>query len=187
VIAKSEVVERLTEAFRRHGYDGASLARLSEVTGLGRSSLYHHFPGGKAEMACAVMERADEWLQKSVVDVLQGPGTPLERLASMLHNLDEFYSSGRASCLLGIMTIGDGRDVVSNHVRNALERWIGALASLLKDARVKSPDAQRRAEDAVMRIQGAIVLARGLDDPQPFRRLMDRLPQEIFSEPLPTG
>jgi AcrR family transcriptional regulator len=181
VISKFEVVERLTEAFRRHGYDGASLARLSEVTGLGRSSLYHHFPGGKAEMARAVMDYADDWLQKAVVDVLQGPGTPHERLNLMLHNLDEFYLSGRSSCLLGIMTIGDGRDVVSSHVRHALERWIDALARLLEEAGADALKAQGRAEDAIMRLQGAIVLARGLDDPRPFRRLIDRFGEEIFS------
>jgi hypothetical protein len=31
-----------------------------------------------------------------------------------------------------------------------------------------------------MRIQGAIVLARGLDDPAPFVRLMERLPGELL-------
>jgi hypothetical protein len=101
----------------------------------------------------------------------------------MLQNLDEFYRSGRSSCLLGIMTIGDGRDVVSSHVMHALERWIGALASLLKDAGAEPFEARLRAEDAIIRIQGAIVLARGMDDPQPFRRLMDRLTQELLSDP----
>jgi AcrR family transcriptional regulator len=179
------VVERLTQAFRRHGYDGASLARLSQETGLGRSSLYHHFPGGKAEMACAVMDRAEVWLQESVVDVLRGPGTPLERLHSMLSRLDGFYSSGRASCLLGIMTVGDGRDVVSHHVRQALRRWIDALGELLREAGRQPAEAERLAEDAVMRIQGAIVLARGLDNSDPFGRLLARLPQEMLRGPAP--
>ena len=55
-LPREEVVDRLTRVFRREGYDGASLARLSEATGLGRSSLYHHFPRGKEDMADAVFE-----------------------------------------------------------------------------------------------------------------------------------
>ena len=51
-LASREVVlERLLATFRDQGYDGASLAELSAATGLGKSSLYHHFPGGKVDMA----------------------------------------------------------------------------------------------------------------------------------------
>ena len=47
---KEEVVERLLAVLRRDGFEGASLSVLSEATGLGRSSLYHHFPDGKSDM-----------------------------------------------------------------------------------------------------------------------------------------
>ena len=57
-LAKEEVVARLMKVFRREGYEGASLSRLSEATGLGRSSLYHHFPRGKEDMAAAVLDLA---------------------------------------------------------------------------------------------------------------------------------
>ena len=63
LISKDEVLDRLTKTFRTSGYDGASLARLSESTGIGRSSLYHYFPGGKEEMAQAVLAHANAWLE----------------------------------------------------------------------------------------------------------------------------
>ena len=44
---REAVVERLMAVIRREGYDGASLAQLSKATGLGKGSLYHHFPSGK--------------------------------------------------------------------------------------------------------------------------------------------
>ena len=70
--SRDEVVDRLLTAFRRKGYDGASLADLSAATGLGRSSLYHYFPGGKEEMARAVLDRADAWPRGAVGIVWQG-------------------------------------------------------------------------------------------------------------------
>ncbi len=51
LLPREEVLDRLAAAFRRDGYDGASIARLSAATGLGKASLYHYFPGGKQDMA----------------------------------------------------------------------------------------------------------------------------------------
>ena len=48
---RSAAIPALAEAFREHGFEGASLAQLCEATGLGKGSLYHFFPGGKDEMA----------------------------------------------------------------------------------------------------------------------------------------
>ena len=52
VIAEREdVIPLLGEVFRTYGFEGASLARISEGTKLGKGSIYHFFPGGKEEFA----------------------------------------------------------------------------------------------------------------------------------------
>ena len=51
VAERADTLPGLAEAFREHGYAGASLSVIGEATGLGRGSLYHFFPGGKREMA----------------------------------------------------------------------------------------------------------------------------------------
>ena len=64
VAGRDEIVAQLAEVFRTHGYEGASLARLGAGTGLGKGSMYNFFPGGKEEMAQAVLTHID---RKSVV------------------------------------------------------------------------------------------------------------------------
>ena len=66
---KAEIVDRLFVVFQDHGYEGASLADLSRATGLGKSSLYHHFPGGKEQMAEAVLGKGKAFMQTAVADV----------------------------------------------------------------------------------------------------------------------
>ena len=56
-ITENQLLERLTRVFQDHGYQGASLSLIAEATGLGRASLYHRFPGGKTDMAVAVLDR----------------------------------------------------------------------------------------------------------------------------------
>jgi len=49
-MSDEKVFEGLSDVFRRKGYDGASYSDLMKATGLVKASLYHRFPGGKADM-----------------------------------------------------------------------------------------------------------------------------------------
>ena len=63
LLSRQEVIERLMLVVRRCGYDGASLAKLSKATGLGKSSLYHYFPAGKDDMVRAVLDHVGSQLR----------------------------------------------------------------------------------------------------------------------------
>jgi AcrR family transcriptional regulator len=56
---RADVVPLLAEIFRELGFEGATLSRITERTGIGKGSLYHFFPGGKEEMAAAVLAEVD--------------------------------------------------------------------------------------------------------------------------------
>lgn len=62
----------------------------------------------------------------------------------------------------------------------ALSQWIEAIAIVLEESGLETQLARYRAEDAVLRIQGALVLARGLDDTMPFQRTIQTLPTELL-------
>ncbi len=150
-VEAKDVIDRLTEVFRAVGYDGATLSKLSEATGLQRASLYHRFPGGKKEMAEAVLSRAGTWFQRNILDPLTGPGTPQERLERMSAKLDEFYSRGNSSCLLDTLSFGDGRDIFESHIKESFSGWIESIARLVAEATgCSKTTARQRAEDAVL-------------------------------------
>jgi AcrR family transcriptional regulator len=88
--SKSELLAKLTEVFRRSGYDGASMADLSKITGLSKASLYHHFPGGKAEMATTVMAEEGKRLQQLVLAPLGDLSNPAEALENSLDGVGSF-------------------------------------------------------------------------------------------------
>ena len=50
ILKREELLLKLFSIFRRTGFDGATLSKISEETGLGKASLYHHFPAGKIQM-----------------------------------------------------------------------------------------------------------------------------------------
>ncbi len=182
-VESEDVIGRLTEVFRTVGYDGATLSKLSEATGLRRASLYHRFPGGKREMAETVLARAGTWLQENVLNPLTGPARPQERLQKMIKKVDAFYSGGDSPCLLDSLSFGDGGDIFEAHIKGSFSSWIKTLARLVSEATGCSrTKARQRAEDAVIRIQGALVLGRGTGNTEPFRRILRTLPELLLDK-----
>jgi TetR/AcrR family transcriptional regulator, lmrAB and yxaGH operons repressor len=182
---KTEVLDRLMESFRRHGYDGASLATLSERTGLGKSSLYHHFPGGKEQMALEVLAHLNASLRETFQAVDAEPD-PERKLALLLDALDAFYEGGRKACLLERLGASVDRARFGAPLRATFSGWMSALASISRAAGLSPAAAQRRAEGAVVRIEGALVVAAGMDDPSVFGRALDELRATLLV-PEPRG
>jgi len=176
------LLDRLTEVFREHGFEGASLTRLVEASGLQRASLYHRYPGGKAEIAQAVLERVGTRLYAMVLLPLDGDGPARARVKAMARGLRHYYRDGKASCLLDALSFGDGDSPLVRGVRDTFILLQKRLASVAKESGCRPADARRRAQDAVIRIQGSLVLARASGDTSAFRRVLDALPDILVGD-----
>ncbi len=170
------LLTKLTGVFRKYGYEGTSLTRITKATGLQRSSLYHRFPGGKPEMVAAVLTRADAWFEEHVLGPLQGDGDPAARVRAMAKRLSVFYGRGKDSCLLDTLSVGDAGAPWHEHIHLSFGAWQDAMANVGRDAGVPARLARRHAEEALTRIQGALILARATGDTRPFSRVLTALP-----------
>ncbi len=175
VAERADTLPALAEVFREHGYGAASLSLISEATGLGKGSLYHFFPGGKQEMASAVLAEIDNWFAANVFTGLEATGEPTQAITSMFDAVDQYFHSGARICLVGALALGDGRDLFQTQVQGYFARWVAALAGALTRSGRDRRQATGLAEDTVAGIQGAIVLARALDDPSAFGRGIAKL------------
>ena len=181
-MTRDEVIAILVETFRRDGYDGASIATLSKATGLGKSSLYHYFPGGKVDMATQVLAAVHDWIEHRMVATLTGGGTPRVRLTRTLDLISEFYDHGSKACVVGHLCASVDRRQFQKPLDRVLRAWMGGIAALLVEAGFSERVARERAEDAVIRIQGALVLSGGLADPAPFQRAIKRLGTDLLED-----
>ncbi|NJK47552.1 TetR/AcrR family transcriptional regulator [Candidatus Gracilibacteria bacterium] len=180
-MSKEAIVLVLVNLFRRYGYEGASLAQISKVTGLGKASLYHYFPGGKEEMVRAALDYIDNWVETNILKILRSNASPLERLQAMCQQVEVFYDRGQTPCLWAILTLEESSDRFHTRIKQALTVWIEVLADVLKEAGIEAELATIRAQEAILRIQGALILTRGLNDTTPFERTMKSLAEELLS------
>lgn len=172
---REDIVERLFAVFRDRGFDGASLADLSRATGLGKSSLYHHFPDGKTGMAQAVLERAHAVLTEGVGDAARSAAPLATRLRRIVALFDQMYAGGRASCVLAQLSTADIGEDARAELRAAFAQWIGGVEALARESGMAAPRARTFAEDWVAQVQGALILQSALGDAAPFRRALDLL------------
>lgn len=172
---RASALPRLAEAFREHGYDGASIAVLSKATGLGKGSLYNFFPGGKEEMMEAVLGDIDRWFAEAIFRPLEEGADPAKAVIAMFDVVSTYFLSGRRVCVLGSLGLGASGELFASRVRRYFARWIAALAGCLENGGAAPALATALAEEAVSGIQGAIVLSRALGDEASFGRAIDRL------------
>ena len=181
--SREDTIRALIDVFRRCGYDGTTLSMISEATGLGRASLYHHFPGGKQEMATAVLQYVSETFRATVLAPLAEAGSPQERLDNMSRGLITFYGGGEQACLIGVFALADSGAVFRDKVAGSLNGWIAAVAAVLEDAGLGEQLARERAEESAIAVQGALILARGLGNGSAFMRIVEQLPERLLAPP----
>lgn len=181
ILSREEILNRLADTFRQRGYDGASLADIAKATGLGKSSLYHYFPGGKEEMATGVLAALSGQLEVALFRPLAEPGAPARKLGRMLDAIDAFYDGGRKACLLERLSASANRAPFQRPLRVVFERWIDATADLCRQAGIPAATARARAEDAVVRIEGALVLSAGTGDHRPFGRALSAIRESLLA------
>jgi TetR/AcrR family transcriptional regulator, lmrAB and yxaGH operons repressor len=180
IMSKQTHISTLLQLFRRFGYAGVSLTQISQATGLGKASLYHHFPGGKADMALAALTQVNTWLETQILPILAQPGSPIANFQAMCEETDQFFDGGQNACLWAVLTMESASaGLFQPQIRQALSQWIGAIAAVLIQAGLEPSLAQQRGEDAIIAIQGALIVSQGLRDFAPFQRLLKHLPQQI--------
>ena len=125
-------------------------------------------------MARAILAHVDGWFVEHVFAPLEGED-PQQAIASMWDSVDSYFRSGRRMCLVGVFALDETRDRFAAPIRSYFRRWITALASALGQCGMDDMAAHQLAEEIVVSIQGALTVARALNEGDIFRRMLDRL------------
>ncbi|MEL6537159.1 MAG: TetR/AcrR family transcriptional regulator [Bacteroidota bacterium] len=172
----AELMAGLMAVFRTKGYEGTSLNDLAVATGLQKASLYHRFPGGKKEIAEAVLAYAKAWIGKHVRQVLEdSQELPAVRLVRALDNIRELYGNGKEICILRALSMDQGLSLFGQGVQQNMEEWIAGFYQLGLDLGLEPKAARESAEDTLIMVQGSLVVGKGIGDTSLFDRAIKHL------------
>lgn len=175
-IDNTVLLERLSEVFRSKGYEGSSLNDLATSAGLKKASLYHRFPGGKEEIAAAVLQFTEAWGKKHVEDVIRDTKKPArQRLQDALQNIDILYAQGEKTCILRALSTDTGIDSLGELIQVTMQKWLDSFTFFAKDIGYTPEEATQKATQTLINIQGALIISKGLNDKRIFKNALHNL------------
>lgn len=163
-----ELADKALDVFRNYGYEGASLSLLAESAALEKASFYYRYPGGKKDIALAVAARASAWIEENVAETLSGAGSPRQRVHRVAQKLRKFYGDGSRPCILDTLSLRGGPPELRAALAAALQLWIAAFAAIALESGFTRTQATRRARQAIINIEGSLVLSRVSANPRIF-------------------
>jgi len=159
IIEDNALTIAVFETFRKYGYEGTTITLLSKVTGLKKSSLYHRFPEGKADMAKTVATYMQTQIQQGVImPLLNKAIAPEERFKQIITTLQAFYADGAKSCLLNVLSLGDVAPDLKQVLSTIYDTLLYALEKLVQEIGMDSHEAKLWSERFLIFLQGALVI-----------------------------
>lgn len=178
LLSKEEIITRLLAVFRAWGYHGSSMSLISKETGLGKASLYHHFPGGKEQMVQEVLDHVGENLKEFVIAPLSDKSRSIdERIDTMVKNVDHFYKNGQQACVIESLSLEKHTAVTEEEIKKHIKAWLKAMTLVAQESGLNEKEAKQRAEEVLISIQGSLVMARATGNKSIFSRALSRIPR----------
>lgn len=168
--SRERMVRSAALLLREHGYAGTGFRDVIAHSEAPWGSIYHHFPGGKAQLA----EEAVRYAGDLVAQLIEHspPDDPVAALRGFIALWREGLerSGFRAGCpVVAVATEAPAdQPALSQAAAHAFAQWEQALATTLRRAGIPAARSRRLATITVAGIEGAIVLARTRRSTQPL-------------------
>ena len=172
---KQRMIREAALAIARKGLQRASFSEVLEASGAPRGSLYHHFPGGKAELVLDALAAASERVTKAL-DATAGKPAPEVAAAffAIWRNVLALTDFG-AGCAVAAVTIAAETPAQIDSVAAIFRAWRDQLAALLAAGGVEDKQSHSLAATLVSAAEGAVVLARAERAFAPFDLVAEAL------------
>lgn len=169
--SRDRMVRSAAYLFRERGYSGTGFRDVIAHSGAPRGSIYHHFPGGKIELAEEAIRYAGEFLNAGLEAAVQGddPGAAVDAFVGWWR-LVLVKSDFRAGCPVVAVTVESHDDApqLAKAAAAAFERWQETLATGLSNSGIPDERAERLAAVIVASVEGATILCRARRDLRPL-------------------
>jgi AcrR family transcriptional regulator len=168
--SRERMVRSAAFLLREHGYAGTGFRDVIAHSEAPWGSIYHHFPGGKAQLA----EEAVRYAGDLVAQLIEHspPDDPVTTLRGFVAIWRQGLESSefRAGCpVVAVATEAPAdQPALSEAAAHAFAQWEQALATTLRRAGIPRARSRRLATITVAGIEGAIVLARARRTTQPL-------------------
>jgi TetR/AcrR family transcriptional repressor of lmrAB and yxaGH operons len=176
---RQALVRAAVALFRKQGYAATGLGGILARSGAPKGSLYHYFPGGKAELGEAAVRQAGATVAATLRELRDRAPNAAEMIRAYVDLLASWMrkSHWRDGCPITttlLETAGDFPRLAACG-REAFADWATVLSEALESEGVDPSRARRLARFAISALEGALVQAKVERDAAPLLEARDEL------------
>jgi len=161
---RGRLIAAMVDALRNRGYHGVGISDLLASAQTPKGVLYHHFPGGKSELAVKAIEAVAEQLGGSLEKLIQRTADPMEAMTLWMGSAQKMLEKSKfqAGCPLATIALeSTGEDVeIRAALNNAFALLRAKISQVLGVAGMPDPAARATASLIVSAYEGALLQSR---------------------------
>ena len=161
---RERILDVSADLFRRQGMAGTGIKQILRGADAPFGSLYHHFPGGKDELAAETIKRAGAQYAELVAGkLLAGPDLPRNvrnAFASAGQTLVDTDYADACPIETVALEVASTNEPLRLATAEVFGSWLSGLSALLEANGVSKPAARPLAHVILSALEGAFVFAR---------------------------
>lgn len=187
--ARERLIAAMTDALRRRGLHGIGLTELLQAAQAPKGVLYHHFPGGKTELAIAAIDQVVERMTTGLDKLLATTPDPLQAMRRWIAGATaRLQDTGfEAGCPLATVALESRAEdlALREALARAFERVRERIAQGLANAGLPAERALGLAALIVAAYEGGLLQSRVAHSVEPIQRATDTLLILLSANPSP--
>ncbi|MDH3047809.1 TetR/AcrR family transcriptional regulator [Gordonia alkanivorans] len=158
------IVMAMTELLRRQGYAATGIKQVVELSDAPIGSIYHHFRGGKRDIAAAALRQSGTAYGELVGMLLAPYDDPAEGIEAAFVAAAETIEQGGwlNMCPVGTVAgeIADAEPDLREIAAEVMSSWIDTGAALFTERGLPEADARSLMSAVISALEGAFIVAR---------------------------
>jgi AcrR family transcriptional regulator len=173
VPTRQRLVTAAAELFRRRGFAATGIKAILTAAGAPYGSMYHFFPGGKAELGRAVIEEGGHAYRALVAAFFHDDADPIDATQQFFDGGADLLESTAFADACPIATIAgeiaDTHEPMRAAAAVAFDSWMSTLAAYFVGHGAEPDRADAAAVELFCLVEGAFLLGRTTRSAEPVR------------------
>ena len=179
VSTRNQIIETTCDLIELQGYHATGLNQIIKESGSPKGSLYHHFPGGKEELAVVAIRHVGEIVLTRIQENLAHIENPAEAIRTFIMNIAHHVELSGFRAGGPITTIALETASTSVLLREECQRiysgWQAAFATKLGTGGMTVERARSLSILIIASIEGGVILCRTEQSRTPLEKIAEEI------------
>jgi AcrR family transcriptional regulator len=166
---RQSMVLAAVELLRERGVDGVTLEDVLGRSGAPRGSIYHHFPGGRAQIIDEAAQLSGDAISRLISrSAPAGPAAVIDAVTGFWRKLLRQHNFSVGCPVVSIAVSAAPDTALAQHASLIFRTWHQLVTDCLVADGLDTAAARRLATMSLGAIEGAITMCRATASPQPL-------------------